>query len=434
VVNTIRSNSEGSDSRNNIYIIRRKVLLYYVIVATVLAAIGTIMGLIQMFIFSGYVNTFNFGFFDHPFLQVYGFLIIFVSGVAAVLIPTFRGRTPSTGYLDFLFLLIMVLFQVFVVAATLISSSADVFMYAAFACLIAYSIRYIYLVWQGTGGARKIDIGDYFLVLSGLALLLSSIVFLHNFTSSSQMFTIPMIYMLLLGFVSSVIIGVMIKTSPSSPSVIRQLLIRGSMIFAFMAVLADLFIAVFAPPGYNYIIGILFLAEASLFSLAQLVLAVRSKGREGKIRLDSLLSMRIISFSRLSAAISYFWLIVGILLGIAYSVDANLYYFKIASIHSLGIGFIGSTIMGYAPLLLPGIISEKAPRVSITPISLYVLNLGAVFMVAAFALAAYGRQISEFFIAGGLFIVIGIIWYIVDIHLFIFNKKEDETVNFSDSW
>jgi len=420
---------------NNIYLLRRKVLLYYVIVATLLATIGTIMGLIELFVFSGYISQFQFGFFDHPFLQIYGFLIIFVSGVAVVLVPTFRGHTPDTGYLDYLFLIVMVLFQVFVVAAMLISNSEHIFMYAAFACVLVYSIRYNFLVWEGTNvGARKIDLGDFFLVLSGAALLLSSIIFLNNFLVSPHIFTLPMIYILLIGFAGSVIIGVMIKTSPSSPSKLRRSLIRISMLFALVSVLVDFFIAVFGLASFDFMVGILFLIEIGCFALAQLVLAIKSVGSEEKIKLRSAFSMKIISFSRMSAAISYFWITAGIIFGISYSLDHSLYYLKIASIHSIGLGFIGSTIMGYAPLLLPGIISERTPRLRINPTSFYFFNIGTVLMVSAFAMAAYAIQLSALFISSGILIVIGIIWYIVDIHLYIFHKTEEESVSFSDNW
>jgi hypothetical protein len=420
---------------NNIYLLRRKVLLYYVIVATLLATIGTIMGLIELFVFSGYISQFQFGFFDHPFLQIYGFLIIFVSGVAVVLVPTFRGHTPDTGYLDYLFLIVMVLFQVFVVAAMLISNSEHIFMYAAFACVLVYSIRYNFLVWEGTNvGARKIDLGDFFLVLSGAALLLSSIIFLNNFLVSPHIFTLPMIYILLIGFAGSVIIGVMIKTSPSSPSKLRRSLIRISMLFALVSVLVDFFIAVFGLASFDFMVGILFLIEIGCFALAQLVLAIKSVGSGEKIKLRSAFSMKIISFSRMSAAISYFWITAGIIFGISYSLDHSLYYLKIASIHSIGLGFIGSTIMGYAPLLLPGIISERTPRLRINPTSFYFFNIGTVLMVSAFAMAAYAIQLSALFISSGILIVIGIIWYIVDIHLYIFHKTEEESVSFSDNW
>jgi hypothetical protein len=243
-----------------------------------------------------------------------------------------------------------------------------------------------------------------------------------------------MIYILLIGFAGSVIIGVMIKTSPSSPSKLRRSLIRISMLFALVSVLVDFFIAVFGLASFDFMVGILFLIEIGCFALAQLVLAIKSVGSEEKIKLRSAFSMKIISFSRMSAAISYFWITAGIIFGISYSLDHSLYYLKIASIHSIGLGFIGSTIMGYAPLLLPGIISERTPRLRINPTSFYFFNIGTVLMVSAFAMAAYAIQLSALFISSGILIVIGIIWYIVDIHLYIFHKTEEESVSFSDNW
>ena len=220
-----------------------------------------------------------------------------------------KSATPDTGYVDYLFLLVMVLFQVFIIAAMLISSLERIFMFGAFAFVLVYSVRYNFLVWEGTNvGARKIDLGDFFLVLSGVALLLSSIMFVNNFIYSPHIFTLPMIYILLVGFVGSVIIGVMIKTSPSSPSKLRHSLIQISMIFALISVLADFFIAIFGLVKFDYIAVILFLIEVGCFALAQLVLAIKSIGSGEKIKLRSAFSMKIISFSRLSAAISYFWI------------------------------------------------------------------------------------------------------------------------------
>ena len=43
--------------------------------------------------------------------------------------------------------------------------------------------------------------------------------------------------------------------------------------------------------------------------------------------------------------------------------------------------------------------------------------------------AITGISIGVLFTLGGIFIITGIIWYIADIHIYIFSKKKSEPVN-----
>ena len=424
----------GKDFKD-VFVKRRKVLLSYVITGTIFGIIATLMGFIRLLMLSGYIPNYNIYFFEHPNLQIFGFLVLFVSGVASVLVPTFRGNTPSTGNLDFTFLVILVVFQVLVLLSSLPTSFSIEFTLSAFVLLFLYSIRYLYLVWDGISkGSRKIDDGDSYMVLSALSLMLTTFLLTIDQLIGLQEFTYPLLYLVLLGFVGSVIMGVMIKTSPSSPSLWRKKLLDISLAISFIAVIIDFIMPAFSIIGYEFLAPWIFLIGAFPFALAQLILFIKTEKSGRSVTIISIFKKSTVNFTRFAAFLSYLWLIFGLILGVLYSSGGLLYGIKIAFIHAISIGFIGSTIMGYAPLLLPGIISARSPRTEVFSFSLYLLNLGTLLMVIAFIIYAYGISIGVLFTLGGIFIIAGIIWYIADIHIYIFSKKKSNAVVFSDDW
>ena len=349
--------------------------------------------------------------------------------------PTFRGNTPSTGNLDFTFLVILVVFQVLVLLSSLPTSFSIEFTLSAFVLLFLYSIRYLYLVWDGISkGSRKIDDGDSYMVLSALSLMLTTFLLIIDQLIGLQEFTYPLLYLVLLGFVGSVIMGVMIKTSPSSPSLWRKKLLDISLAISFIAVIIDFIMPAFSIIGYEFLAPWIFLIGAFPFALAQLILFIKTEKSGRSVTIISIFKKSTVNFTRFAAFLSYLWLIFGLILGVLYSSGGLLYGIKIAFIHAISIGFIGSTIMGYAPLLLPGIISARSPRTEVFSFSLYLLNLGTLLMVIAFIIYAYGISIGVLFTLGGIFIIAGIIWYIADIHIYIFSKKKSNAVVFSDDW
>ena len=424
----------GKDFKD-VFVKRRKVLLSYVIVGTIFGIIATLMGFIRLLMLSGYIPDFNIYFFEHPNLQIFGFLVLFVSGIASVLVPTFRGNTPITGNLDYVFLVIIIAFQVLITFSNLPTSFSFEFTLSAFVLLLLYSMRYLYLVWDGISkGSRKIDDGDSYMVLSALSLLLTTFLLIIDQVIGLQEFTYPLLYLVLLGFVGSVIMGVMIKTSPSSPSVGRKKLLDVSVAISFVAVIVDFIMPAFSITVDDFLAPWIFLFGAFPFALAQLILFIKTEKSGRSLTIISIFRKSTVNFTRFAAFLSYLWLISGLILGVLYSSDGLLYGIKIAFIHAISIGFIGSTIMGYAPLLLPGIISARSPRTEVFSLSLYLLNVGTLLMVIAFIVYAYGISIGVLFTLGGIFIIAGIIWYIADIHIYIFSKKKSDAVVFSDDW
>ncbi len=413
---------------------RKRILLFYVIAATILGAIGTIIGFLQLLEISGYLPAYGIGLAEHPYLQMFGFLALFVGGVAEFLVPTMRGHVPTTGSIDFALLGAMILFQVLVFFANAVSSLTEVFLYLAFSILTLYSIRYAYLIFKAISqGSRKIDAGDYYLALSGLSLFASCIILFLDEGLHTEVFTVPLILLVLVGFVGSVILGIMIRTSPSSPAKYRLPFLNMSVVTAFIAVLTGFAVAVIGNSLYFFIPAVIFLIESVLFALAQFILAVSAKKPAKTNARKRLFSMRIVDFTRLSAVFSYSWLIIGLIIGVVYAVTPLRTVLEISFIHSIALGFIGSAIMGYAPLLLPGILSDSHPKIVISPVSLLFLNAGTFFMVASFVLEAYGYLYPVLFTLAGILIAVGIFWYLFDVHRHV-NVDTEESVGFSDDW
>lgn len=420
--------------RVEIYRSRKLILLSYVIVGTLLAAVGSIIGLIRLFFIGGYINA-SFLFPEHPFFQIFGFLVLFITGVAVVLIPTFRGHTPKTGNMDYIFLGIMVIFQVLAYIGLYTSSDPRVFLSSASVLLLLYSIRYLYLIAVHVReGQRKADIADSFVLLSCVSLMLTSILMMIDTISSRFAFNLGLLYIVLVGYVGSIIFGVSLRVTPSLSSIGHKLMIKITFYSILIGVVLAFALDTSNLGGYYYVPGVLFLIAGLSIISAYSFYFVRSQRGQRSQPKRRFLEMGIVAYSKLAIGISLLWLVVGLVLGLISGTDPNSFYIRISFIHALSIGFVGSTIMGYAPLLLPGIISEKSPRTVIRPYSFFSMNIGTLFMIAGFLSGPSGVFASPLLVAGGVLILLGIIWYLIDIHLHIFILEDRSPVQFSDDW
>ena len=414
---------------------RRNVLLFYVASATVLGAIGSILGLIKVLSISKIMPSFQFGFFQHPYLQVFGFLVIFISGVEVVLAPNFRGIAAVNGKIDYIFLGIMIAFQISVFAGNVDSSLFRYTIAASFVFLFLYSLRYNYLDWLGLfRRSRKHDAGDFFLAFSAFSLLLTSILLYINGIRDGKVFNTALLYEVLLGFSGFVVFGVSIKTSPSINSRIRSTLLYSSLALGGASIVFSFIEDVMVPGRFLYVIAVLFLLTILSFVVAQSMLVIKSRKRSKSDATPKTKAISIVSYARLCIVLSLAWLIIGSVIGLFYSLNHSFHLEKIAMIHSIGLGFLGTSIMGYAPLLLPGILSLERHRTDISIWSLLIFTIGIFFMITGFSLLPPTSAFPYFLTAGGFLIVAGMLWYVVDIHRFIVKPVSGHDFNFQDDW
>ena len=369
-------------------------------------------------------------------MQIFGFLVLFVSSVAVVLVPTFKGGVQGTGQMEYLFLGIMVLFQIFITLGIFYESDRTVYFGLASILLLAYGLRYSFLMMRTIRtGSRKFDLSDQFILLSCAALLLTGILFLSETLLSNAIVSTGLLYIVLYGFVGSVILGVSIRVTPVLISKDKNYLLTITFYALFLGVVSSVGVAIADVKSYYPIPAALMLISGLCYSSARVLLffnpGVKLATSAGK---SSLIDLAIVSYARLAIAVSIVWLIAGLIFGVLWTLTPGRAAYEILFIHSMGIGFIGSTIMGYAPLLLPGIISAKASRKTMKPFSLIAVNLGLVLMLSGFAFLGYSSAIATIFLSGIFLILAGLAWYLLDIHLHIFLLEDKAAVVFTDDW
>ena len=124
---------------------------------------------------------------------------------------------------------------------------------------------------------------------------------------------------------------------------------------------------------------------------------------------------------------SVLWLLFSFFLGVVWQV------FGIGSlaitdsfIHSLAIGFIGSAIIAYAVALLPGVISQKAPKKRLSLLPLLFLNAGLLIRNVGNFYSTFSAVSLPFWESlSGVLIIIAMILLVNNVH---FRRTTEQVV------
>ncbi len=84
-------------------------------------------------------------------------------------------------------------------------------------------------------------------------------------------------------------------------------------------------------------------------------------------------------------------------------------------IHSLAVGFIGSMIMAYGPILLPQVISGRVPYTNLSMIPVYLVTIGNAWRVSGNMLQVGGISFWPMGVSGAL-VLAGMLYFFWMIH------------------
>ncbi|MBI2126167.1 MAG: hypothetical protein HYU02_02475 [Thaumarchaeota archaeon] len=347
-------------------------LTIFAIAASGLSAVlGTLIGALWLTAMSGFSLPFGLEVFfsKHPYLQLYGFVYLFIMGVSYNLIPRFKNKTISPKYAAYLALALFMTG----IAVSFVSRLLGHLL------LLVAGILHLFIV---ANLVRKpegnLAITEYYFLASAFFLPFSLAIMAMKEAQGNLGFSLEILHLSLLGFPALMIFGVELRTIHFRLAKLRKVESSVALIFLVLANALSGLSSIVAYESltmisfvFSLIAGLLFLRSLQIFENLPAVIESRMTERDKK---------RYVYFTR-SIRFASLWLIVGIAAGLMTA--TSLVYlqkvpfaFRDSFIHSLSVGFLGSTIVGYAPILLPSILSGHAPYKGLSLLPLYLLSVG----------------------------------------------------------
>jgi hypothetical protein len=372
----------------------RKLTVLFIAVGGSFAFVASIFGALKLAQMSGITTPINISLFlDHPFLQIFGFISEFVCGVAYSIIPLFsttRLSNPRLGYVPFSLITIG---NALGIAAVVAGSSYYSSLFQIFSFLIL--VASVFFCYQMIGVLRRksskvLAEARPFFLMAAISFFLISTVFFVDTTFpeflgriGEDLFSPGFLYLGLVGFVGSMIFGVELRTVVFRMTNYRKSLARvAAAVQAFSIVLSFLSIL----EGFGWLLSVAsigFLVSAISFAISIRIFEPRRTTRllfpmtEGRANVAS--HTAISDYSDACILSSMIWLLFSCILGVVWLVfGSEDLLVRDSFIHSVAIGFIGSAVIGYGPVLLPGVLVGKAPKKNLSFLPLLFLNVGMI--------------------------------------------------------
>jgi len=387
-------------------------LTIFAIAASGLSAVlGTLIGALWLTAMSGFSVPFGLEvlFPKHPYLQIYGFVYLFIMGVSYNLIPRFKNKSISPKYAPYLALALFIAG----LAVSIISRLSG------YLLLLIAGILHLFIV---SNLVRKpqgyLAITEYYFLASAFFLPFSLAVMAVKEAQGTFGFSLEILHLSLLGFPTLMIFGVELRTMHFRLAKLRESESSAALILLILAnVLSGLSsIIMYGPLTLisficSLIAALLFLRSLQIFENLPAIIVNRMTERDKK---------RYVYFTR-SIRFASLWLIAATATGLMAAtllvyLQQVPFAFKDSFIHSLSVGFLGSTIVGYAPILLPSILSGHAPYKGLSLLPLYLLSAGNLIRVVG-SIYTEG-QFAGFWptVLAGPFILLAMAYFMVTVH------------------
>ncbi len=398
-----------------------RITLIAIVVGSTLGLIGTSLGALWLaslhgipFDIDGRLTVI------HPDIQIFGFLTIIIMGIAYTLIPRFKSkRLDRMGWAYFSILLIAAGNVISILhVANLIFIHPIV---GSLVLLLGGSI-FTFLILTILGKpAGGLAIAEPFMGLAVVSLLLSLIVRVLSDASILQISYsyahLGFLQLILLGFPVMMIYGVMIRTINFRLVVLRRSLVKASYPLALAAVITS-FVSILIDETLLITLSMFAFSAASILMISSSdMLKHRTSGPifERMNERDRTSHLYFSSTIRIAAI----WLLVGLASGVAMTISQyyGQYTFELRDtfIHSLAVGFIGSMVMAYGPILLPRVISGRTPYKNLSMIPVYLVTIGNAWRVGGNMLQIGGIGFWPTGLSGAL-ILIGMVYFFWMIH------------------
>jgi hypothetical protein len=352
----------------------------FIITAVVLAFIGSSIGSLWMMSFFGIAlpQFFHNSFQLHKTLQIDGFLILLIMGIGYMIIPRFRNiplASTNLAYLSFVLVLCSIIVYAIHQILPTTESINNLLKWSNLLRLTGIIIFAIIVFLALRVRPKLLGLSDYFIALSIITLIIINIVQSIGYEYNTNSLTHIQLWLL---FPILMIYGIEYKTLPSFLGFIRPRRILGFASFGLVLVsiiLGLISIILYEENNlFPIIFNIVFLSSALTFGGAVYITGGFYNSDEIRRLIQGEKKARY-NFTTIHIKLSFLFLYIGITMALLFNLFNETFAFYDLAIHIIAVGFIGTTITLYLPLMLPPVIGRTIDFTNFNKIPLILIIL-----------------------------------------------------------
>ena len=352
----------------------------FIITAVVLAFIGSSIGSLWMMSFFGIAlpQFFHNSFQLHKTLQIDGFLILLIMGIGYMIIPRFRNiplASTNLAYLSFVLVLCSITIYAIHQILPITENNNNLLKWSNLLRLTGIIIFAIIVFLAFRVRPKLLRLSDYFIALSIITLIIINIVQSIGYEYNTNSLTHIQLWLL---FPILMIYGIEYKTLPSFLGFIRPRRILGFASFGLVLVsiiLGLISIILYEENNlFPIIFNIVFLSSALTFGGAVYITGGFDNSDEIRRLIQGEKKARY-NFTTIHIKLSFLFLYIGITMALLFNLFHETFAFYDLAIHIIAVGFIGTTITLYLPLMLPPVIGRTIDFTNFNKIPLILIIL-----------------------------------------------------------
>ena len=352
----------------------------FIITAVVLAFIGSSIGSLWMMSFFGIAlpQFFHNSFQLHKTLQIDGFLILLIMGIGYMIIPRFRNiplASTNLAYLSFVLVLCSITIYAVYQILPITENNNNLLKWSNLLRLTGIIIFAIIVFLALRVRPKLLRLSDYFIALSIITLIIINIVQSIGYEYNTNSLTHIQLWLL---FPILMIYGIEYKTLPSFLGFIRPRRILGFASFGLVLVsiiLGLISIILYEENNlFPVIFNIVFLSSALTFGGAVYITGGFDNSGEIRRLIQGEKKARY-NFTTIHIKLSFLFLYIGITMALLFNLFNETFAFYDLAIHIIAVGFIGTTITLYLPLMLPPVIGRTIDFTNFNKIPLILIIL-----------------------------------------------------------
>ncbi len=352
----------------------------FIITAVILAFIGSSIGSLWMMSFFGIAlpQFFHNSFQLHKTLQIDGFLILLIMGIGYMIIPRFRNiplASTNLAYLSFVLVLCSITIYAIHQILPTTENINNLLKWSNLLRLTGIIIFAIIVFLALRVRPKLLRLSDYFIALSIITLIIINIVQSIGYEYNTNSLTHIQLWLL---FPILMIYGIEYKTLPSFLGFIRPRRILGFASFGLVLVsIISGLISIMLYEENNLfpiIFNIVFLSSALTFGGAVYITGGFDNSDEIRRLIQGEKKARY-NFTTINIKLSFLFLYIGVTMALLFNLFHESFAFYDLAIHIIAVGFIGTTITLYLPLMLPPVIGRTIDFTNFNKIPLILIIL-----------------------------------------------------------
>ena len=347
----------------------------------ILAFIGSSIGSLWMMSFFGISlpQLFHNSFQLHKTLQIDGFLMLLIMGIGYMIIPRFRNiplASTNLAYLSFVLVLCSItIYAIHQILPITENNNNSLLKWSNLLRLTGITIFAIIVFLALRVRPKLLRLSDYFIALSIITLIIINIVQSIGYEYNTNSLTNIQLWLL---FPILMIYGIEYKTLPSFLGFIRPRRILGFASFGLVLVsIVSGLISILLYEENNLfpiIFNIAFLSSALTFGGAVYITGGFDNSDEIRRLIQGEKKARY-NFTAIHIKLSFLFLYIGITMALLFNLFHETFAFYDLAIHIIAVGFIGTTITLYLPLMLPPVIGRTIDFTNFNKIPLILIIL-----------------------------------------------------------